>query len=71
METATIHTSTGSRIVFSQRCMLCDNSRELPEGMTYSHTPWVCDECKEAIAFLKDFMKSCDKQKLLYFNNII
>ena len=63
METATIHTSTGSRIVFSQRCMLCDNSRELPEGMTYIHTPWICEECKEAIVFLK-FLKSYD-QKLI------
>ena len=60
METATIHTSTVSRIVFSQRCMLCGNSRELPEGMTYSHTPWVCDECKEAIEFLK-FLKTYDQ----------
>ena len=53
METTAIHTSTGSRIIFSQRCILCDNSRELPEGMTYCHTPWVCDDCREAIAFLK------------------
>lgn len=38
-----------------QCCLLCDNTRELPEGMHYCHTPWVCDECKEAIAFVKDF----------------
>ena len=60
METATIHTSTGSRIIFSQRCMLCDNSRELPEGMTYSHTSWVCDDCKEAIVFLKKLKSEHD-----------
>ena len=59
METATIHTSTGSRIIFSQRCMLCDNSRELPEGMTYCNTPWICDDCKKAMEFLK-FLKSYD-----------
>ena len=60
METATIHTSTGSIIVFSQRCMLCENSRELPEGMTYSHTPWICDDCKEAIVFLKKLKSEHD-----------
>lgn len=61
--TTKIRISTGSRIYYSQRCLCCDNTRALPEGMTYSHTPWVCDECKEAIAFLK-FLKSYD-QKLV------
>ena len=28
--------------------------------MTYSHTPWICDECKEAIEFLK-FLKTHDQ----------
>ena len=50
-------------IHYSQRCLCCENTRRLPDGMTYSHTPWICEECKEAIAFLKDFMKSCDKAK--------
>ena len=59
-ENVTIHTSTVSRIIFSQRCLCCDNSRELPEGMTHSHIPWVCDECKEAIEFLK-FLKTHDQ----------
>lgn len=63
METATIHTHTGSKIFYSQQCLCCDNTRQLPEGMTYCSTPWICEECKEAIAFLKDFMKSCDKAK--------
>lgn len=58
-ENVTIHTSTGSRIIFSQRCLCCDNSRELPEGMTYCNTPWICDDCKKAIEFLK-FLKSYD-----------
>lgn len=61
MGTATIHTSTGSTIYYSQRCLLCDNTRRLPEGMTYCTTSWVCDECREAMAFVKDFMKSCTK----------
>ena len=61
MGTVKINTSTGSTIYYSQRCLLCDNTRRLPEGMTYCNTPWICDECREAIAFLKGFMKSCDK----------
>ena len=61
--TTKISTSTESRIYYSQRCLCCDNTRALPEGMTYSRTPWVCDECREAIAFLK-FLKSYD-QKLV------
>ena len=28
--------------------------------MTYNHTPWVCDECREAIAFLKKFKSERD-----------
>lgn len=55
MENVTIHVSTASKIFYSQSCLCCENTRRLPEGMTYSHTPWVCDECREAIAFLKKF----------------
>lgn len=44
---------------WSQSCMLCENTREVPHG--YGSHPWICDECKEAIAFVKDFMKSCTK----------
>jgi hypothetical protein len=44
-----------SAIKYYQQCMLCHNTRTLPEGMHYCSTPWVCDECKEAIAFIKDF----------------
>lgn len=39
-----------------QRCMLCENTRKLP-GYSYSYSPWVCDECKKAIAFIKDKLK--------------
>lgn len=38
---------------YNQSCLLCDNSREIPHPRCYSH-PWICDECKEAIAFLKE-----------------
>lgn len=50
-----------SPITYCQRCLLCENTRALPKGMHYCNTPWVCDECKEAIVFLKDFIKSCNK----------
>lgn len=63
MKTATIHTTTGSVIYYSQRCLLCDNTRRLPEGMTYCTSPWVCDDCKEAIAFLKDFKEEYIKAR--------
>ena len=42
---------------YSQPCLLCENTREIPHPMCYSY-PWVCDECKEAIAFIKDFKAS-------------
>ena len=56
-------TATAGKIFYSQQCLCCDNTRRLPEGMTYCRTPWVCNECKEAMAFLKDFIKSCDKAR--------
>ena len=51
-----------SAIKYSQQCLLCENTRGLPEGMHYCNTPWICDECKEAIAFIKDFKASVVKQ---------
>ena len=59
--TTKIATISASKIFYSQQCLCCDNTRRLPDGMTYCRTQWVCDECREAMAFLKDFMKSCDK----------
>jgi hypothetical protein len=43
-----------SKIRVAQGCMLCENTRELPCGYGGSHYPWVCNECKEAIAFVKE-----------------
>ena len=40
-----------------QCCLLCENTREVPCGYG-SHYPWVCDECREAIAFVKDLRNS-------------
>jgi hypothetical protein len=51
-----------SAIRYSQQCLLCENTRGLPEGMHYCNTPWVCEECKEAIAFIKDFKASLKQQ---------
>lgn len=45
-------------IRYGQQCLLCENTRDLPEGMHYCNTPWVCDECKEAIAFVKALRNS-------------
>lgn len=63
MGTATIHTTTGSTSYYSQRCLLCDNTRRLPEGMTYCTSPWVCDDCRNAIAFLKEFKQEYGKAR--------
>ena len=52
--------------VVCQHCLLCDNTREIPHGYGVGNYPWVCDECKEAIAFIKDFRKNCgEAQKML------
>lgn len=40
---------------YAQQCMLCENTRNL--GGSYSSSPWVCDECKEAIAYAKEILK--------------
>ena len=60
VEAVTIPTA---KIVAVQCCMLCSNSRELPDGMSYSHYPWVCDDCKEAISYIK-FLKQYDNKLL-------
>ena len=49
-----------NKFYYSQACLCCDNTRRLPEGMHFSSTPWICGECREAIAFLKDLKKSVD-----------
>jgi hypothetical protein len=44
-------------ITMCQRCLLCENTREFINGYPPGPSPWVCDECKEAIAFVKKQMK--------------
>ena len=46
-----------SPITAYQCCLLCETTREVPCGYG-SHYPWVCDECREAIAFVKDLRNS-------------
>jgi hypothetical protein len=45
-----------------QCCLLCENTREVPCGYG-SHYPWVCNECREAIAFVKDLRNSAKETK--------
>lgn len=40
-----------------QCCLLCDNTRPFVNGYPPGPSPWVCDECKEAIAFVKKQLK--------------
>ena len=51
VKTITIETDT-SYFHWSQPCMLCENTREVPHG--YGSYPWICDECREAMAFVKE-----------------
>jgi hypothetical protein len=44
-------------ITMCQRCLLCENTREFINGYPPGPSPWVCDECKEAIAFVKKQLK--------------
>ena len=45
---------------YSQPCLLCDNTREIPHPRCYSY-PWVCDECRGAMVYLKEFKKTLDE----------
>ena len=51
--TANLHIETACYV---QQCMLCDNTRNLG-GAWHSSSPWVCNECKEAIAYIKEVKK--------------
>jgi hypothetical protein len=44
-----------TRSTICQRCLLCENIREFINGYPPGPNPWVCDECREAIAFVKEF----------------
>jgi hypothetical protein len=44
-----------AHITMCQCCLLCDNSRPFINGYPPGPSPWVCDECREAIALVKEF----------------
>lgn len=44
--------------IMCQRCLLCENTREFINGYPPGPSPWVCDECREAIVFVKDLRNS-------------
>jgi hypothetical protein len=49
--------NSASAISICQCCLLCDNTRPFVNGYPPGPSPWVCDECKEAIAFVKKQLK--------------
>ena len=51
-----------AHVTMHQCCLLCNNSRPFINGYPPGPSPWVCNECKEAIAFIKDFKASVIKQ---------
>ncbi len=57
LRTTFIPVESCTPITAYQCCLLCENTREVPCGYG-SHYPWVCDECREAIAFVKDLRNS-------------
>lgn len=57
-KTASIPLGNHSNVTICQCCLLCNNSRPFINGYPPGPSPWVCDECKEAIAFIKDFKAS-------------
>jgi hypothetical protein len=39
------------------KCLLCGNVLETYMSLAYDRYPYVCDECKEAIAYAKELKK--------------
>lgn len=62
LRTTFIPVDSHTPITVHQRCLLCNNSRPFISGYPPGPSPWVCNECKEAIAFIKDFKASVVKQ---------
>lgn len=62
-ETRTTSIPVESRpyITTCQRCLLCENTRDFINGYPPGPSPWVCDECKEAIAFVKTLRASAEE----------
>ena len=49
-------TTSINKVVACQQCMCCENTRELYDGW-YSPGPWICEDCKEAIAYAKEILR--------------
>ncbi len=64
----TVTANCYTHIVAHQQCLLCDNTREIPVGYGH-HYPWVCDECREAMVYLKEFKKTLDELRPVANNN--
>jgi hypothetical protein len=52
-------TANFTTVSICQCCLLCDNTREIPDA-SWGRYPWVCDECTEAIAFVKELKHTHD-----------
>jgi hypothetical protein len=57
-KTTFIPIESRAHITMCQCCLLCENTREFINGYPPGPSPWVCDECREAIAFVKDLRNS-------------
>jgi len=44
-------------ISLEQRCLLCDNTRVLPAYMSHNISPYICEECREAMTYVKELIK--------------
>ena len=55
--TVTIPINNAVAATLCQCCLLCDNTRQFVNGYPPGPSPWVCDECREAIAFVKELKR--------------
>ena len=44
-------------ISLEQKCLLCDNTRGLPAYMSHNISPYICEECQEAMTYVKELIK--------------
>ena len=57
-QTTFISVESHPHVTICQCCLLCNNSRPFVNGYPPGPSPWVCNECREAIAFIKDLRNS-------------
>lgn len=56
-EVATLQIDSRPHVTICQCCLLCDNTRPFVNGYPPGPSPWVCDECREAVAFIKELKR--------------